>query len=341
MTPKVKIETKTMPHPRYESGNLKPDQRTTEKKPVNPPVNPKTTEAKGKSHGDYGDGKGPKSAIKNNEGGFPITEVTNDQVKLECFDTYTGETITDEDFKWAAKELGVEEAVIRAINEIEAAGKGFVTIYGRKLPAFCYERHYFHKKTDGKFTATNPDISWKQGYYQKGVKYLPDTFICSDKDGKAQKFNTWRRYTTNDKKDKQLLKRVKTGNELFITGIFTAEKDAYGPLALSYKRLAKAYALNKEAALKSCSWGAFQIMGAHYNQIKYASATEFVKAMSRSEREHIRAFVLFCKYVNPAVIEAMKVKDFEKIAAGYNGASYKDNNYDEKLLNSYNKWRKK
>ena len=279
--------------------------------------------------------------LKTTKVGFPVTEVTNDQVKWECFDTYTGEAITNEDFQWAAKELDVEEAVIRAINEIEAAGKGYVTLNGRKLRTFCYERHYFHKMTNGKYTATNPDISWKQGYYQKGVKYLPSTFTCADKDGNAKTFNTWRRYTTKDKKDRQLLKQVKTGKELFETELITIEKEAYSLLPLSYNRLAKAYALNKEAALKSCSWGAFQIMGAHYNQIKYASATEFVKAMSRSEREHIRAFVLFCKYVNPAVIEAMKVKDFEKIAAGYNGASYKDNNYDEKLLNSYNKWRKK
>jgi len=130
VSPKIKIETKTMPHPRDANGKLKSDSGRTSTSPAMRPEYPETTEAKGRLHSDYGDGKGVKSEITNNEGGFPITKVTNDQVKWECFDTYTGEAITNEDFKWAAKELGVEEAVIRAINEIEAAGKGFVTFNG-------------------------------------------------------------------------------------------------------------------------------------------------------------------------------------------------------------------
>jgi hypothetical protein len=269
---------------------------------------------------------------------LPYKKQKNDQVQLDCFDEYTEECISNEDFKWAAKELDVEEAVIRAIIEVEAAGKGFVKLKGRKLPKFCYERHYFYKLTGGKFTASNPDISWKQGYYQNEVKYLPSKFTCHDSDGNIHTFNTWRRYT---KKDNKRSKEVKTGNELFKNGTITNEKDAYSLLSVSYKRLAKAYTLNKEAALSSCSWGAFQIMGKYYNEMKYPSVTEFVKAMSRSEREHIRAFVKYCKYVNPAVIKVMKEKDFAKLAAGYNGPSYSNNNYDKKLFDSYNKWRKK
>lgn len=56
-------------------------------------------------------------------------------------------TLTDADFTRAAKELNVEEAAIRAVAEVEAAGAGFIAD-GR--PAILYEAHIFHKETGGK-----------------------------------------------------------------------------------------------------------------------------------------------------------------------------------------------
>jgi hypothetical protein len=57
-------------------------------------------------------------------------------------------TLTDEDFARAAKELNVEEAAIRAVAEVEAAGAGF-NADGR--PAILYEAHIFQKETGGKY----------------------------------------------------------------------------------------------------------------------------------------------------------------------------------------------
>lgn len=54
--------------------------------------------------------------------------------------------LTDDDFARAAKELNVEEAVIRAVAEVEAAGGGFLPD-GR--PKILYEAHIFHKETKG------------------------------------------------------------------------------------------------------------------------------------------------------------------------------------------------
>ena len=59
-------------------------------------------------------------------------------------------TLTDADFARAAKELNVEEAAVRAVAEVEAAGKGFLPD-GR--PAILYEAHIFHKHTKGGHTA--------------------------------------------------------------------------------------------------------------------------------------------------------------------------------------------
>jgi N-acetylmuramidase-like protein len=56
-------------------------------------------------------------------------------------------TLTDQDFARAAKELNVEEAAIRAVAEVEAAGQGFLAD-GR--PAILYEAHIFHAETKAK-----------------------------------------------------------------------------------------------------------------------------------------------------------------------------------------------
>ena len=56
-------------------------------------------------------------------------------------------SLTDEDFARAAKALNVEEAAIRAVAEVEAAGQGF--IYDGR-PAILYEAHIFHAETKGK-----------------------------------------------------------------------------------------------------------------------------------------------------------------------------------------------
>jgi hypothetical protein len=56
-------------------------------------------------------------------------------------------TLTDSDFARAAKALDVEEAAVRAVAEVEAAGQGFLPD-GR--PAILYEAHVFHKETGGK-----------------------------------------------------------------------------------------------------------------------------------------------------------------------------------------------
>jgi len=191
----------------------------------------------------------------------------------------------------------------------------------------------FHQKTNGKFTPHNADISWPSGYYIDSKKYIASEFVYTDINGNTQVLKYWRRLTKNESNQKI---PYKTGTELYKSGIATKEKDAYGN---SYKRLAKAYALNPDAALQSCSWGAFQILGKYYKIMGYSSVKEFVKAMSRSEREHIRAFVLYCKFVAPQIKAFLVAKNFTEIAINYNGSDY--NRYDKKLKDAYKKWSKK
>ena len=57
--------------------------------------------------------------------------------------------LTDEDFKRAAATLNVEVAAVRAVAEVEAAGRGFLAD-GR--PQILYEAHIFHRLTNGEHT---------------------------------------------------------------------------------------------------------------------------------------------------------------------------------------------
>ena len=69
----------------------------------------------------------------------------------------------------------------------------------------------------------------------------------------------------------------------------------------------------------------------------YQSVGDFVKSMSRSEKEQIKAFVLFIKKVKPGIVDAIKNNDWDTAARLYNGKNYKQNKYDKALASEYNK----
>ena len=102
-----------------------------------------------------------------------------------------------------------------------------------------------------------------------------------------------------------------------------------------YKRIVRAVQLDREAALKSASWGAFQILGEHYAALGFTTAEEFVKFVSHSAKNQLNIFVKACDKVNPVWGKALRSKDWVKFAKSYNGAAYKRNNYDEKLKTTY------
>src|SRR5690606_26373222 len=90
------------------------------------------------------------------------------------------------------------------------------------------------------------------------------------------------------------------------------------------------------AAYCSASWGAFQIMGYHYESLGYKSINDFVAKMDEHEREHLIAFGKFLEANN--LITHLKNKDWAKFARGYNGPAYKLNKYDIKLEKAYKKY---
>ncbi len=104
-----------------------------------------------------------------------------------------------------------------------------------------------------------------------------------------------------------------------------------------HKRLQKAERLNRDAALKSASWGKFQIMGFNYKLAGFNSLQSFINAMYKSEREHLFAFVAFVKHRR--LDDELINKDWQGFAFGYNGKEYAKNKYDEKMENAYNRFK--
>jgi hypothetical protein len=108
----------------------------------------------------------------------------------------------------------------------------------------------------------------------------------------------------------------------------------YGLKSAQYGKLARAYALDATAALKAPSWGKFQILGENHKPCGFATVQEFVKAMTISEREHLRAFAQFV-VANPAMHQALRSKNWAAFAQRYNGPDYKKYRYDEKMAAAY------
>lgn len=114
-----------------------------------------------------------------------------------------------------------------------------------------------------------------------------------------------------------------------------AQPGGYGSSGMNqHKRLSEAVALNREAALQSASWGRFQIMGFNWRASGYASLGAFITAMYRNEGAHLQAFSGFVAS-NPAMLAALKAKDWAEFARRYNGPDYRKNNYDVSLREFY------
>lgn len=119
--------------------------------------------------------------------------------------------------------------------------------------------------------------------------------------------------------------------------ISSAKAGGYGPAgAHQWRRFSRAFALDAKAAMKSCSWGKFQIMGFNFVSAGFKSLDAFVDAMKVSEGEQLKAFVNIIKSFT--LEDELRNHDWRRFAAGYNGANYKINKYDTKLAAAHKKY---
>ena len=190
--------------------------------------------------------------------------------------------ITENQYKEIANDLGVEVAVIKAVNEVESDGDAFLSD-GR--PKILFEGHIF----------------WRQ-LKPKGID-------------------------PND--------HVK-GNEDILYENWTREHYKGG--AEEYDRLEQAMKIDEEAAMRSCSWGSFQIMGYHAEKLGFQDVFDFYYTLRTGEFENLKLFLKFCEVNN--LLKHLRSKNWAAFARGYNGPGYKQNKYDTKLSQAYNKFAK-
>lgn len=108
----------------------------------------------------------------------------------------------------------------------------------------------------------------------------------------------------------------------------------YGPPgAAQYSRLASAFELDPDAALKSCSWGIGQVMGFNARKVGFASVRQMVTRMNDSEGAQVRAMAMFIR--SNALDGPLRTHDWTRFARGYNGPDYRINNYDNRLASSF------
>lgn len=108
--------------------------------------------------------------------------------------------------------------------------------------------------------------------------------------------------------------------------------------AHQWERLELAKTLAPSAALKSASWGKFQIMGENFAACGYASVEEFVENMTNAgEAAHLMAF---CHFVlnNSRMAFALRERNWMDFARLYNGPGYASNDYHNKLAKAFDRW---
>ncbi len=100
-----------------------------------------------------------------------------------------------------------------------------------------------------------------------------------------------------------------------------------------YVRLARAIACDRAAALRSASWGAFQIMGFNHKAAGFDDVEAFVQAMVSGSGAQLDAFVRFIQ--SAGLGDAIVRRDWPGFARGYNGPDYARNHYAARLAAAF------
>ncbi len=103
-----------------------------------------------------------------------------------------------------------------------------------------------------------------------------------------------------------------------------------------YARLEKALGLDREAALKSASWGIGQVMGFNHEVAGFATVDAMVEAMVKHEDAQLMAMAGFIK--GNGLDGALRRHNWASFARRYNGRDFKKNEYDTRLAAAHAKY---
>jgi hypothetical protein len=107
--------------------------------------------------------------------------------------------------------------------------------------------------------------------------------------------------------------------------------------AAQQARLDAARTIHDLSAIQATFWGMFQIGGFNWKKCGASTPDEFVKLMSRSERDQLELFATFVK--NAGLLDALRKKSWATFAKGYNGNSYASRGYHTRMANAYAKYK--
>lgn len=209
---------------------------------------------------------------------------------------------TDKDFTELAKSLAVPESYMRAVAEVETRDHAFL-VDGRCT--ILFERHKFNQ-------------------YLTAALKSADTLLRVSKTIGLVKANA-----------EEVMSRIR---EVY-PNICSKSPGGYKGKEAEYPRLDAAKLLDLESAFKSASWGRFQIMGFNHMLAGYSSAVEMAMAYEYSEVAQLKSLATFIK-AQPAMLSALRARNFAKFAELYNGKDYAKNNYDGKMDAAERKWAK-
>lgn len=185
---------------------------------------------------------------------------------LYHFANLQAKAVTADELQAFADRLGVTLKQLRAVAKVESAGGGFDD-QGR--PKILFERHYFHRLTDGRWSPS----------------------IFSNASSGGYNIGSW-------------------------------------------SKLLAACGRDPDAAFASASWGKFQVMGAHWSKLAYASPYALAYSCVGSEAGH---YELLCRFVEtfgllPSMRELSADPDAcRAFAKAFNGPGYRVNSYHTKL----------
>lgn len=93
----------------------------------------------------------------------------------------------------------------------------------------------------------------------------------------------------------------------------------------SREKLSVSRNIDENSAIKSCSWGSFQIMGQYFNNL-YKTPQDLEKAQDMCELQQIAYFKAYLLEVNKNALKALRNKNWEQFTRAYNGPAWKENN---------------
>ena len=117
--------------------------------------------------------------------------------------------------------------------------------------------------------------------------------------------------------------------------ISSTDPGGYAGGAREYQRLHSAIALNQHAALNSASWGIGQVMGFNSNQAGFDTVEAMVEEMVRNEDAQLKSMAHFMRAAG--LDQPLRNHDWPGLARAYNGPAFRQNRYDTKLADAYQK----